>query len=213
MELAQQSDRLDVQFEFLKMGDYIINGKVVIERKGYADLAVSVVDGRLFRQAAALTRSRQRTLLMVEGPVPPEMPNVHPHSLKGAILSLAVSWRVPVVFSKSPEESLRIILMLAEQSQFVGEVATPRFGYKPRWIFANTRVPSNSPCYSANSKSSKLTFTSFSPSVQIDSIPIARTRLSSTNCIRNAQDAHLHQKVEFLSKPEHFRYNPFQFRG
>jgi len=73
-------DRLDV-------GDYCVDGGVVIERKTYLDFAMSLADGRLFPQAAALARSPHRPIVLLEGPKPPKMPDVHPHALKGALLS------------------------------------------------------------------------------------------------------------------------------
>ena len=121
-----------MQFRSLELGDYVVNERVVVERKSHADFAVSLVDGRLFRQAAALARSRRRSLVLLEGPRPAEMPKVHPHALEGAILAVAVTWRVPVISTGDAEESLRVLIMLSEQSLVPDEVALPRFGYQPR---------------------------------------------------------------------------------
>ena len=37
------------------------------------------------------------------------MPDIHPHALKGAIVSLAVMWRLPVLHARDPEDALRIL--------------------------------------------------------------------------------------------------------
>ncbi len=132
LQLAKESEVFDVRTQTLRAGDYIINGRVVIERKTYADFALSIIDGRLFAQAAALTRLPERAVVLVEGPKPGIMPRVNPKALKGAVLSLAVAWRLPVVFSRNPDESLVCLEMLAEQSQAVGIRSLARCGCRPK---------------------------------------------------------------------------------
>jgi len=66
VEVANEADnagRLDV-------GDYYIDGGIVIERKTYADFAMSLTEGRLFPQAAALVRSPHRPVVLLDGPKP-----------------------------------------------------------------------------------------------------------------------------------------------
>ena len=60
----------DVQLECPTVGDYSIDDRVVVERKTYADFATSLVDGRLFPQAAALARCSYRPVILLEGPTP-----------------------------------------------------------------------------------------------------------------------------------------------
>jgi Fanconi anemia group M protein len=115
VDLARNCGDFDVQLERLAIGDYFIDRGVVVERKTYADFATSLVDGRLFPQAAALARSPHRPVVLLEGPKPSRMPDVHPHALKGAILSLAVMWRLPVLHARDPEDALRILRFLARQ--------------------------------------------------------------------------------------------------
>ena len=43
------------------------------------------------------------------------MPQIHPHALKGAMASLAVMWRLPVLLARDPEDSLAILRFLACQ--------------------------------------------------------------------------------------------------
>jgi Fanconi anemia group M protein len=131
-ELVQMSDFFETRFETLKAGDYLVECTVLIERKAFADLAASIIDGRLFAQAAKLARSSYRALFLIEGPVTEEMAKLHPHALKGAILSVALQWRLPVLFSEGPEDSLYILRMLAEQSQYCRELTLNRPGYKPK---------------------------------------------------------------------------------
>ena len=115
LDLARRCDEFDVRIEHLAVGDYFIAGEILVERKTYADFAVSIADGRLFPQAAALARSPYRTVVLLEGPRPQQMPDVHPHALKGALVSLAMMWRLPVLIARDPEESLQILRTLAHQ--------------------------------------------------------------------------------------------------
>lgn len=117
VELARRSDDFTLQIEHLAVGDYLIDRGIVVERKSYADFAISLADGRLFRQAAKLAQCPHRPVMLLEGPRPLRMPEIHPHALEGAMASLAVMWRLPVLVARDPEDSLRIFRFLAGQLQ------------------------------------------------------------------------------------------------
>lgn len=68
LELLRQSSTFDVRISRLTVGDYLINDEILIERKTIVDFAASLVDGRLFPQAARLARDGHRTLILIEGP-------------------------------------------------------------------------------------------------------------------------------------------------
>jgi ERCC4-type nuclease len=131
-DLARKCDDFNVQMMHLAVGDYVIDGVVVVERKTYADFATSLADGRLFPQAAALARSPLRPVILLEGPKPPRMPDVHPHALKGALVSLAIMWRLPVLHARNPEDSLRILCFLARQLAQSGCRILRRYDRKPK---------------------------------------------------------------------------------
>jgi Fanconi anemia group M protein len=108
LELVLQSEAFDVRLAKLRVGDYAISDEIVIERKSFADLQTSIIDGRLFSQAARLAHEAARGLLLVEGR-PPIEPRVHPNAITGAVLSLAIDWRLPVIFTDGPVESLLVL--------------------------------------------------------------------------------------------------------
>jgi DNA excision repair protein ERCC-4 len=103
-----RSGSFDVRMTRLEVGDYLIDNEVLIERKSVADFAVSLVDGRLFPQVARLAHSRCRSLLLIEGPAA-SIPNVHLHSIQGALVSIAAMWRLPVLHSSDVEQSVRML--------------------------------------------------------------------------------------------------------
>ena len=132
LDLARASGDFDVRLEQLDVGDYLVDDGVLVERKTYADFATSLVDGRLFSQAAALARSPHRPVLLLEGPKPPRMPDVHPHALKGAIVSLAVMWKLPVIYGRNPDDSLLILRCLAHQLGRAQPGVLKRYDRKPK---------------------------------------------------------------------------------
>ena len=131
VDLLSRCGDFDVRIERLPVGDYCLDRGVVVERKTYADFAVSLADGRLFPQAARLARCPHRPVILLEGPRPQRMPEVHAHALKGAMASLAVMWRLPVLWARDPEDSLRILRFLARQLR-TSEAGLKRYDRKPK---------------------------------------------------------------------------------
>ncbi len=134
LQLLEQSPAFDVHVASLQRGDYLIENQVTVERKRFDDFAVSLVDGRLFAQAAALS-GMTRPLMLIEGPRD-RATAVHPHSLKGALLSLATAWRLPVVFSRDAAESVWIFEALGRQSYADASGDITRGGYRPKRLHA-----------------------------------------------------------------------------
>lgn len=132
LERLRQSDGFEVRMVRLTIGDYLIDDEVLIERKTMADFSASLVDGRLFPQAARLARDSRRTLMLIEGPPAALMPDVHPHAVQGALASLAAMWRLPVLHTVDAEDSLRVIRFLATQVDGSRERTLRRYARKPK---------------------------------------------------------------------------------
>lgn len=122
----------DVRMARLATGDYLVSGEVLVERKTIRDLVASLVDGRLFPRVARLAHSPYRPLLLIEGPTPSSMPDVHDLSVEGALVSIAAIWRVPVVYSSDSEQSARMLRFLADQLRRPHERILRRFDRKPK---------------------------------------------------------------------------------
>lgn len=122
----------DVEMVRLMAGDYLINGEVLVERKTAGDFAASLVDGRLFPQAFRLAHSPHRALVLIEGPTMTSTPHVHPHAIQGAIVSLAAIWRLPVIQTSDPDDSLRVVQVLANQASGPLERILRRYDRKPK---------------------------------------------------------------------------------
>jgi Fanconi anemia group M protein len=153
-QLAIGSGLFEVSFRYLRTGDYLVNHSVLIERKSPVDLAASILDGRIFRQAAAMAHSRLRTLFLIEGTEAVVTRAFHPHSIIGACLSLAVMWRQPLLFSRDPEESLIMLQLLARQAAAPESLELMRCGYRPkrttrRKLFVLQGLPGVGPKFAA----------------------------------------------------------------
>lgn len=132
LNAVRRSATFEVRMAHLATGDYLIDNAVLIERKSIADFAASLIDGRLFPQVARLAHSRYRSLLLIEGPTPASIPDVHSHSLEGALVSIATMWRLPVLHSSNSEQSARMLRFLADQVRGPQERVLRRFERKPK---------------------------------------------------------------------------------
>ena len=114
----------------LPLGDYLLGGGVVVERKTAADFLASIVDRRIFRQVEALQEAFSRPVLLLEGdPLAAERP-VHPNAVRGALSYLVVARGIPVVSTAGPEESAALLATMARHAQ--AGVAPPEGRAKPR---------------------------------------------------------------------------------
>jgi len=126
------SGRVDLRVERRATGDYAF-GPVGIERKSATDFALSIIDGRLFWQAARLTGSYARPVVIVEA-LPAGLPvqGVPVRAIEGAIVSLAAVFGLPVVPTDGPAGTARAIEFAAAQTARREGVAYARPGWRPR---------------------------------------------------------------------------------
>jgi len=132
LDAVRRSGWFDVRMDHLAAGDYLMNGEVLVERKTIRDLVASLIDGRLFPQVARLAHSPHRSLLLIEGPTPSSLPDVHHHSVEGALVSIAAMWRLPVLHSSDSQQSARMLRFLADQMRGPHDRVLRRFDRKPK---------------------------------------------------------------------------------
>jgi ERCC4-type nuclease len=132
LDAVRRSGWFDVQMDRLATGDYLVNGEVLVERKTIRDLAASLIDGRLFSQVARLAHSPYRSLFLIEGPAPSSLPDLHHHSVEGALVSIAATWGIPVLHSSDSEQAARLLRFVADQVRRPHERILRRFDRKPK---------------------------------------------------------------------------------
>lgn len=131
VDLLKNEDLL-IEIKKVPYGDYVINDSITIERKTARDFLVSIIDGRLFNQLSNLKKHCLNPILLIEGnPYKTEL-NFDPMAIKGALLSAQAIWHIPVIFSRSKEDTRNILLMIGRQDQTYMDVVPLRGGYRPK---------------------------------------------------------------------------------
>jgi Fanconi anemia group M protein len=132
-DLLKNSDAL-VEIAKLSYGDYIINDAITVERKTAKDFLISIIDGRLFNQLSNLNKFCNHPILLIEGNPYETDHNFDRMAIKGAIVSTQTIWYVPVIFSRTKEDSRDILLMISRQLGTCIDVVPLRGGYRPKRI-------------------------------------------------------------------------------
>jgi DNA excision repair protein ERCC-4 len=98
---------VDVRGVRLPAGDYVLSDRLVVERKGPADLAASIKDRRLFEQLARLADAYSSVVLIVEGdPV-----HMHEAAWQGA-LGRALTIGASVLQTRDPRDTAEWVARL-----------------------------------------------------------------------------------------------------
>ena len=131
-ELLAGNDGVSLHVSTLPAGDYVINGTIGVERKSAEDFVQSIIANRLFDQIARLKRSTSRPLLIVEGNPYNTTHKIQNCAIRGAVLSVLVCWQVPVMFSKSKEDTVALLLMAARQDLNAFSQVAAHKNYRPK---------------------------------------------------------------------------------
>ena len=129
--LFEETDRISIAQ--LSCGDFSIDDQWVFERKTIRDLCISLVDGRLFKQALRLLQSELHPVVILEGRSSElQATGVRRESVQGALITLSVFFGLPVLRSLDPEETVRLMRYTVEQGARYAEGGVQRFGYRPK---------------------------------------------------------------------------------
>jgi Fanconi anemia group M protein len=114
-----------VKSETLSVGDFVLSDRVVVERKGVDDFASSIIDGRLFQQAAKLKESYAKPIVLVEGESITGSGRVRPEAMMGAYASVLIDYGIPLVWTQKPSETAQLMFAIARREQ-IQDKRTPR---------------------------------------------------------------------------------------
>jgi len=132
-DLLKNSGAL-VEIATLSYGDYIINDTITVERKTAKDFLISIIDGRLFNQLSNLKKFCNHPILLIEGNPYETEHNFDRMAIKGTLISVQTIWYVPIIFSRTTEDSRDILLMISRQLGTSIDVVPLRKGYRPKRI-------------------------------------------------------------------------------
>ncbi len=103
----------------LKVGDYIASDRIGIERKRVQDFLGSITDQRIFRQVEELSNTFETPLIILEGN--PELlyieRRIHPNVIRGVLASIAIDYKVPILYTHNPKETAAQIYWIAYREQ------------------------------------------------------------------------------------------------
>jgi Fanconi anemia group M protein len=122
------SEKAEVEFKTLEIGDYILSDRVAVERKTAEDFENSIIDKRLFNQVMDL-KKYERPLIIIEGN---EFVRIHENAIRGMMFSIMIDYQIPIMFSRDIEDTADILVKLAEREQIKEkrEIAI-RYGKRP----------------------------------------------------------------------------------
>lgn len=133
IELFQEMPEAILEVKRLPIGDYIANDKYIFERKTLKDFAISIFDGRIFRQASGLLCSDYQPVIILEGSSSQlDGMNVRRSAIQGALIHVTVMLGIPVLRALDYQETASLILQLARQDQNISSGNAARHGRRPK---------------------------------------------------------------------------------
>jgi len=117
----------------LSMGDYQIDTRLIVERKTLKDFAVSIIDGRLFKQMLCLANSKSEGVLILEGTVSDMVEiGMTREAMQGALITVSLILGIPILRSKDPSETAKLIVYIGRQIESMAMGGVQRHGYRPK---------------------------------------------------------------------------------
>ena len=112
-----ESQGIKVKFQQLHVADYLL-GNIAIERKSISDLKSSIINKRIISQLKEL-KQYPKPLLLIEGISHEDLYEgiINENALRGFLLSVALEYQVPIIFTQSEEDSARYISILAKKKE------------------------------------------------------------------------------------------------
>lgn len=128
-----QSLGVEVTIRRLLLGDYLIDGTLLVERKTLRDLVASIIDGRVFSQVRRLVASRRPAVLLLEGTAA-DLAGCGSswESIQGAMVTIALVFGLPILRTRSAAETARTMVFIARQQRAIADGALHRYGLRPK---------------------------------------------------------------------------------
>ena len=141
INLIRKEKIFDVTIKKLPTFDYIIGGKIGIERKTFPDLVGSVVDRRLYDQIRRMLKTKYKPYFLIEG-----IPSYAYQYLAynryfkgeakevalGTLVSIAVSFNIPTVYAENGFDIVYILNKMANQKEvYRDKLKTPDKSLRP----------------------------------------------------------------------------------
>jgi len=107
---------VEIEIKTMAVGDYQISEEVGLERKTASDFVSSIADKRLYKQAKELVEEFKKPVIILEGD------NLYsgfmnPNAIRGALAAIAVDFGIPIIPTRSPDDTAAMIRRIAIREQ------------------------------------------------------------------------------------------------
>jgi ERCC4-type nuclease len=130
--LLEKMKGVQVRVRRLAVGDYQVDDRLLFERKTLPDFALSIADGRLFRQMIRIANSGCRGALVLEG-TGNNLNDVgmRREALQGALITVGIVLGLMVLRARDPAETAWLIVTAARQVRRTARGAVQRPWHRP----------------------------------------------------------------------------------
>ena len=135
IEALRSQNGTNVTVRRLVLGDYLLDDRLLFERKTLRDFAVSLKDGRLFEQGVRLAASPLQKAIILEGRASDLAESgMRREALQGALINLTLFLGIPLLRSADADESAKLMLYAARQFDHIARQMPPRLfkGKRPK---------------------------------------------------------------------------------
>jgi ERCC4-type nuclease len=126
-------EHVNVSIRRLSIGDYRIDNRLIVERKTLRDFAISIIDGRLFKQTIRLTNSNLMGVLIIEGT---NRDTAHlgitREAMQGALITVSMVLGIPVLRAIDAAETAKLLVFMTRQINHLANDGIQRHGYRPK---------------------------------------------------------------------------------
>ena len=108
----------EIEMTTLEVADYILSDRVAAERKTVEDFLGSLIDKRLFQQAAEISRNFPHPLLIIEGTEDIyTLRGINENAVRGAVASLAIDFGISIIRTENELDTAKYLYMIAKREQ------------------------------------------------------------------------------------------------
>ncbi len=135
IESLLEIENVEIDIRRLPLGDYQIGDRVIVERKTLKDFAISIIDGRLFKQMIYMANSKLEGVLILEGkPSNSAEIGIAREAMQGALITVSLIIGIPVLRSKNPTETANLIVYIGRKIESITNGGVQRHGYQPKGL-------------------------------------------------------------------------------
>ncbi|MGC8680234.1 MAG: ERCC4 domain-containing protein [Candidatus Micrarchaeia archaeon] len=106
---------IEVEFQNLPVGDYLISDKICIERKTIQDFEKSIIDGRLFDQLKRIKEVYEQPILIIEGTDNTSF-KLSKNVIDGTTIAAYIDYKIQIIYSLDSQDTAKIISMILKRA-------------------------------------------------------------------------------------------------